>query len=82
MKCLGTGSIEEVMSRQSPEEGTAFTPRQGGSAFQGDARRLQGRQRRVTSAPCAGEGAAGLGAFMRVHSVFLGKLDYVTHWFN
>ena len=32
MTCLGTGSIEEVMSRQSPEEGTAFTPRQGGSA--------------------------------------------------
>ena len=31
MTCLGTGSTEEVMSRQSPEEGAAFTPRQGGS---------------------------------------------------
>ena len=44
MKCLGIGSIEEVMSRQSPEE--ASSP---GGAFQGEETSASAAAHRVTS---------------------------------
>lgn len=90
----GQGSIEEVMRRQSPEEGSVHLEAGAESAFQGeetsagaalravwasvwrqcDVSALRGGQGKLT-----GGSASGLGAFLRAHSVFLGKLSDITH---
>ena len=49
MKCLGIGSIEEVMSRQSPEEASS-----SGGAFQGEETSASAAAHRVTSARLRG----------------------------